>query len=72
MAHGWTQERRARQAELIRGWRPWEKSTGPTSPTGKARASRNADKGQSRDELRALSKALNRIFREQRAMLRRP
>ena len=29
MAKGWTPERRARQAELIRSWRPWEQSTGP-------------------------------------------
>jgi len=23
MSNGWTEERRKRQAELIRGWRPW-------------------------------------------------
>ena len=28
MANGWTLERRARQATLIHGWRPWERSTG--------------------------------------------
>ena len=36
MANGWTPERRARQAELIRQWRPWEKSTGPKTEAGKA------------------------------------
>lgn len=38
----WTVERRARQAEAIRRWRPWEHSTGPRTPEGKARSSRNA------------------------------
>lgn len=41
MANGWTPERRARQAELIRTWRPWEKSTGPKTDEGKAIVSRN-------------------------------
>lgn len=45
MANGWTPERRARQARLIKSWRPWEKSTGPTTAAGKAIAARNADKG---------------------------
>lgn len=40
-ATSWTPERRARQAEAIRAWRPWERSTGPTSPEGKAISSRN-------------------------------
>ena len=29
MANSWSPERQARQAKLIRQWRPWEKSTGP-------------------------------------------
>ena len=37
MANGWTPERRARQAELIRNWKPWERSTGPRTTDGKAR-----------------------------------
>jgi len=41
MANGWTTERQARQAELIKNWRPWERSTGPTTDEGKAVASRN-------------------------------
>jgi len=40
--NGWTQERRARQAENIKRWKPWEKSTGPTSKKGKARSCLNA------------------------------
>ena len=41
----WTPERRAKQAEAIRRWQPWNKSTGPRTKEGKARSSRNADKG---------------------------
>jgi hypothetical protein len=41
----WTPERRAKQAEAIRNWQPWNKSTGPRTKEGKARSSRNADKG---------------------------
>jgi hypothetical protein len=39
---GWTPERRARQAALIRGWMPWRRSTGPRTETGKARVATNA------------------------------
>lgn len=44
MGRGWTAERRARQAELIRAWRPWNHSTGPRTEEGKARASANREK----------------------------
>ena len=67
MVNGWTLERRQRQAELIRNWRPWAKSTGPRSLEGKERVSRNAWKGGHRAELRELSKMVNehvRISRE--------
>lgn len=52
-ASGWTPERRARQAEATRRWKPWERSTGPRTAEGKAAASRNADKGGKRAKLRA-------------------
>ncbi|MFC3673555.1 hypothetical protein [Novosphingobium pokkalii] len=42
---GWTPERRAKQAEAIRRWQPWAQSTGPRTEEGKARSSRNANKG---------------------------
>lgn len=45
MVNGWASERRARQAELIRQWRPWDRSTGPKTLEGKAKASRNAYTG---------------------------
>lgn len=37
----WTPEDRARQAELIRAHKPWEKSTGPKTEEGKEICSRN-------------------------------
>lgn len=58
MANGWTPERRARQAQLIHTWRPWERSTGPTTPEGKARVARNAYKGNWRGQLRELRQLL--------------
>lgn len=38
---GWTDERRAKQREAIQRWKPWEKSTGPKTPQGKAQATHN-------------------------------
>jgi len=61
MANGWTPERRARQEELIRRWRPWEESTGPRSAEGKAAVSRNAWKG----GLRPLLRQVALLMREQ-------
>ncbi len=58
MANGWLPERRARQAELSRRWRPWEKSSGPRSGAGKAVASGDAYKGGTWRLLRELSSAL--------------
>ena len=59
MANGWTPARRARQAELIRTWRPWAKSTGPRTPDGKAKASRNAYQDGHWLMLRELSRQVN-------------
>jgi hypothetical protein len=42
--NGWSVERRARQAALIRNWQPWKRSTGPKTDAGKARCSANAFK----------------------------
>ena len=39
---GWTPERRAKQAELIRSSKPWLKSTGPRTEEGKTRSAANA------------------------------
>ena len=69
MASGWTPERRARQAALIRTWRPWEQSTGPQTAMGKAKAARNADKGGHLAKLRALTRELGAALRRQREVL---
>jgi hypothetical protein len=61
---GWTDQRRAKQAEAIRRWRPWLKSTGPVSEEGKGRVSRNAYKGGKRPHLRHLKRRLRAIFKE--------
>lgn len=46
----WTPQRRAEKARHIRFVRPWDRSTGPTSPEGKLRSSLNGGTG--RPELR--------------------
>ncbi|MEZ5585210.1 MAG: hypothetical protein R3F37_22880 [Candidatus Competibacteraceae bacterium] len=51
-------ERRQRQAALVRTWKPWIRSTGPKSETGKAKVARNAFKGGWRPQLRELARAL--------------
>lgn len=60
-ARNWTPEQRQQQAERIRDWSPWERSTGPRTAEGKATASRNAWKGGTRDELRELARALRAL-----------
>lgn len=69
MANGWTPERRARQAELIRQWQPWKQSTGPKSPEGKAAAARNSSKGEVRSLLRELARGLREQDEARRQML---
>ena len=38
---GWTPERRFIQAVAIQRWRPWDHSTGPKTPEGKAKSAEN-------------------------------
>lgn len=66
MANGWTPERRARQAELIRNWQPWNRATGPRTEEGKAAVAFNAWRGGRRQELRELSKLVNGELRAMR------
>ena len=66
---GWTLERRKQQAEAIRRWQPWAKSTGPRSADGKAQSARNADKGGGWRETRELFKILNQEMRQQKESL---
>lgn len=62
----WTPERRARQAELIRTWQPWTRSTGPRTAEGKATTSRNAWKGGYWREMRELRRLLAAEIQEAR------
>ena len=68
-AAGWTPERRARQAELIRQWKPWKQSTGPKSVEGKERVAANAWTGGHRAQLRELSKMVNEQVRASRELV---
>ena len=69
MATTWTPERRAGQAELIRTWQPWTKSTGPKSLEGRRRVSKNAWTGGHREQLRELSKLINEQARASRELV---
>ena len=69
MATSWTTQRRARQAALIRTWQPWERSTGPKSPAGKAASANNAFKGGHGAKLRALKAEINALLRTERDRL---
>ena len=70
MGSGWTPERRARQAEAIKRWRPWEQSTGPRTDAGKAAAAANGAKAWLHSGARATLRELRRVLREQRQALR--
>ena len=61
MSHGWTPERRAKQAEAIQRWKPWERSTGPRSPEGKAVVSRNGWKGGVRPAMQEIARLLKSV-----------
>lgn len=50
MARTWTPEQKAKQAALIRSWKPWRKSTGPRTLAGKAASSNNVSVGQDRKQ----------------------
>jgi len=58
-------ERRQRQAQLIKQWKPWQHSTGAKTIEGKTKVSRNAFKGGSH----VLLKNVARYLREQKIFL---
>jgi hypothetical protein len=60
---GWTPERRARHAEKIRQWKPWERSTGPRTAAGKAVSSRNAVMSENRAKLAVILAEVEKNFR---------
>ena len=63
---GWTPERRKKQSEAIRRWKPWNQSTGPKSPEGRAAVARNAWTGGHWLMLRKAISEMNEVIRQQR------
>ena len=67
MANGWTPERRAKQSAMMMKLKPWEKSTGPKTETGKQSSSKNSFKhGGSCAGVRELHKLLAEYARAER------
>jgi len=63
----WTPEARKKQSEAIKGWRPWDSSTGPRTAEGKVIASQNPFKHGARsrqyvEERRALNNVLKNLL----------
>lgn len=58
MSYYRTPEHRAKRAEMIKDWKPWEKSTGPKSDPGKAKSAMRGYKGGLRGVLRSLAREL--------------
>jgi hypothetical protein len=72
MGNGWTPERRAKQAQAIKRWKPWKNSTGPRTAAGKAISASNATvHGMMSARWRAELSELNALLRECRARLKR-
>jgi len=67
----WTPERRQRQSDLIRHWKPWAKSTGPKTNEGKSTVASNAWRGGRREQLRALSMRVKEEIRQARELASR-
>jgi hypothetical protein len=60
MARNWTPEQKAQQAEKIRQWKPWTKSTGARTPEGKAISSQNVLVGM-RNRQAAIEQAMQEL-----------
>lgn len=56
-ARQWTAAQKARQAELIRTWKPWDQSTGPVTQAGKKISSKNAFNCALREVVRELTRS---------------
>ncbi len=57
---------------MVKRWQPWAKSTGPKTPGGKERVSRNAWKGSRQAQLKELSKLVNAELRAARDLVAEP
>lgn len=69
LSNGWTPERRAHQAALIRTWKPWEQATGPKTAEGKAKVARNPWRGGHRQQWRKLAKLVKAEIVQARKMV---
>ena len=69
MNNGWTPQRKAKQAQAIQEWKPWQHATGPKTAQGKARVSRNAYKGGKRPALRQSIAVLRQYFKDNQDFL---
>lgn len=65
MSYYRTEAHRRLRAQLIRRWKPWERSTGPKSAEGKARSAKRGFKGGQR----VMLQALRQMLREQGRVL---
>lgn len=54
---------------MIKRWKPWERSTGPRTAEGKAKAASNAYKGGKRQQFREQMKELRAILKEHNELL---
>lgn len=59
MARKWTDDQKAIQAEKIKAWKPWKRSTGPRTHAGKQRAAKNREMS-----LEAARKRVNDLIRD--------
>ena len=61
----WTFQARAKQAELIKKWKPWKASTGPQTESGKAISSQNALKhGMRSQQAIAIDREINEDLKQ--------
>lgn len=67
-ARQWTQAQRDKQAKLIHGWKPWEKSTGAKTPEGKAISAKNAYRYAQRELCREMMRECRELRRENRQL----
>ena len=58
MSYPRTPEHRALRSQMIRQWKPWQRSTGPKTPEGKATSAMRGFKGDERAMLRELARLL--------------
>jgi hypothetical protein len=54
---------------MIHRWRPWERATGPRSPSGKARSAMNRWGGARRERARQLARELDAVLDRQVELL---